>query len=590
MAFNPQNPVIVQSDKTVLLEVDNERYEDARDALARFAELEKSPEYVHTYRITPLSLWNAAAAGLSAERINDDLSRFAKYPVPDNVCVDITDYISRYGRVKLKLEDGKLLLESDDAALMTELGRHKLVDPLIKERLSPTRFRIDPAQRGHIKQVLLQVGYPAEDLAGYVEGARLELQLLNYCQATGDPFVLRDYQREAADVFYAGGAAHGGSGVIVLPCGAGKTMVGMAAMEQLQSATLILTPNTVAVRQWIDELLDKTTLTEDQIGEYTGDRKEIKPVTISTYQILTYRPRKRNGNGLRSEFPHFALFDQLDWGLIIYDEVHLLPAPVFRITAEIQARRRLGMTATLVREDGLEGDVFSLVGPKRYDVPWKELEAQGWIATAECHEIRISLPDELRMEYAMTPQRQKYRFSAENPKKIDVLEQLLHKHRDDTVLVIGMYLDQLETIAEEIDAPIITGKTPVRERRKLYQQLREGEINTLVLSKVGNFSIDLPDANVAIQVSGTFGSRQEEAQRLGRILRPKRNGLLAHFYALVTHDTVDQEFAANRQMFLTEQGYRYDILYADEVADFEPAVLATRARKDSRRALPVPQG
>lgn len=589
MAFNPQNPVIVQSDKTVLLEVDNDLYEDARDALARFAELEKSPEYVHTYRITPLSLWNAAAAGLSAQHINADLERFAKYPVPDNVRVDIADYIARYGRVKLVLEDGKLLLVSDDRALMAELGRHKLIAPLIKERLSATRFRIDTAQRGHIKQLLLQVGYPAEDLAGYVEGARLEFRLLAVCQATGEPFVLRHYQQEAADVFHAGGAAHGGSGVIVLPCGAGKTMVGMAAMDKLQSATLIVTPNTVAVRQWIDELLDKTTLTEDQIGEYTGARKEIKPVTITTYQILTYRPRKRNGTDLRSEFPHFALFDQMDWGLIIYDEVHLLPAPVFRITAEIQARRRLGMTATLVREDGLEGDVFSLVGPKRYDVPWKDLESQGWIATAECHEIRIPLPDELRMEYAMTPDRYKYRFSAENPIKLKVLQQLLHKHREDTVLIIGMYLDQLEAIAKAIDVPIITGKTPVRERRKLYQKLRDGEVNQLVLSKVGNFSVDLPDANVAIQVSGTFGSRQEEAQRLGRILRPKRNGLLAHFYALVTHDTVDQTFAANRQMFLTEQGYRYDILYADEVADFEPALLATRARKPRRRALPVPE-
>jgi DNA excision repair protein ERCC-3 len=589
MAFNPRNPLIVQSDKTVLVEVDNDLYEDARDALARFAELEKSPEYVHTYRITPLSLWNAAAAGLSAQRINEDLERFSKYPVPDNVRVDITDYIARYGRVKLVLEDGKLLLVSDDRALMTELGRHKLVIPLIQEQLSATCFRIDPAQRGHIKQILLQVGYPAEDLAGYVEGAQLELQLRDFCQATGEPFVLRHYQQDAADVFHAGGAAHGGSGIIVLPCGAGKTMVGMEVMEKLQCATLILTPNTVAVRQWIDELLDKTTLTEDQIGEYTGERKDIKPVTITTYQILTYRPRKGGADNLRSQFPHFALFDQLDWGLIIYDEVHLLPAPVFRITAEIQARRRLGMTATLVREDGLEGDVFSLVGPKRYDVPWKDLEAQGWIATAECHEIRIPLPDELRMEYAMTPDRLKYRFSAENPAKLDVLQQLVYKHREDTVLVIGMYLDQLENIARVIDAPIITGKTTVRERQRLYRKLREGEINRLVLSKVGNFSIDLPDANVAIQVSGTFGSRQEEAQRLGRILRPKRNGLLAHFYALVTHDTVDQEFASNRQMFLTEQGYRYDILYADEVADFEPALLATHARQQKRRALPVPE-
>lgn len=586
MSFHPQNPLIVQSDKTVLLEVDNDLYEDARDALARFAELEKSPEYVHTYRITPLSLWNAAAAGLTAERIIADLERFAKYPIPDNVRVDIADYIARYGRIKLIVENGTMLLVSDDEALMTEVANHKLIAPLIRERISATRFRIDPAQRGHIKRLLLQIGYPAEDLAGYVDGARLEFALRDICKFTGEPFLLRDYQREAADVFYAGGAAHGGSGVIVLPCGAGKTMVGMAVMEKLQCATLILTPSTVAVRQWIHELLDKTTLTEDQIGEYSGLKKDIKPVTITTYQILTYRPRRRGGKDLRSEFPHFALFDQLDWGLVIYDEVHLLPAPIFRITAEIQAKRRLGMTATLVREDGLEGDVFSLVGPKRYDVPWKELEAQGWIATAECHEIRIPLPEGRRMEYALAEPRQRYRIAAENPLKIEVVKQLLHKHYDDTVLIIGQYLDQLERIANIIEAPLITGKTSVREREKLFDQLRRGEIRRLVLSKVGNFSIDLPDANVCIQVSGTFGSRQEEAQRLGRILRPKRNGLLAHFYALVTHDTVDQEFAANRQKFLTEQGYRYHILYAEEVEDFEPATLATQATP-VRKALPV---
>ena len=586
MAFNPQNPLIIQSDKTVLLEVDNSLYEDARDALARFAELEKSPEYVHTYRITPLSLWNAAAAGLTTDRIVGDLERFAKYPLPDNVRVDIADYIGRYGRIKLVIEDGRMLLVSDDPALMVELGRHKLIAPLIRERISSTRFRIDPAQRGHIKQLLLQIGYPAEDLAGYVDGAHLEFALRDTCLTTGAPFVLRRYQQEAADVFYAGGAAHGGSGVIVLPCGAGKTMVGMGAMEKLQCATLILTPSTVAVRQWIQELLDKTTLTEDQIGEYSGLRKDIKPVTITTYQIMTYHPRRGDRRDLRSEFPHFALFDQLDWGLVIYDEVHLLPAPVFRITAEIQARRRLGMTATLVREDGQEGDVFSLVGPKRYDVPWKDLEAQGWIATAECHEIRIPLSEEHRMEYALTDRRNKYRYAAENPAKIEVLKQLLYKHRHDSVLIIGQYLDQLHTIANVINAPVITGKTAVREREKLYDQLRRGEVQRLVLSKVGNFSIDLPDANVCIQVSGTFGSRQEEAQRLGRILRPKRNGLLAHFYSLVTHDTVDQNFAANRQKFLTEQGYHYDILYADEVADFEPATLAVRATP-VRRALPA---
>lgn len=587
MTFNPQNPLIVQGDKTILLEVDNERYESARDALARFAELEKSPEYVHTYRVTPLSLWNAAAAGLTAAHIVGDLEEFAKYPLPDNVRVDIADYISRYGRTKLVLEEGRMLLVSDDAPLMAELQGHKLVAPLIQERVSATKFRIDPAQRGHIKQILLQIGYPLEDLAGYVEGAHLEFALRDTGQFTDEPFVLRQYQMEAGDVFYASGAAHGGSGVIVLPCGAGKTMVGMAAMERLQCATLILTPSTVAIRQWIHELLDKTTLTEDQIGEYSGLRKDIKPVTITTYQILTYHPRRRTGRSLRSEFPHFSLFDQLNWGLIIYDEVHLLPAPIFRITAEIQARRRLGMTATLIREDGREGDVFSLVGPKRYDVPWKDLEAQGWIATAECHEIRIPLSDDRRMEYALIEPRQKYRYSVENPAKVDVLRQLLRKHKDDTVLIIGQYLDQLDRIAKAIDAPLITGKTPVRQREKLFEKLRQGELQRLVLSKVGNFAIDLPDANVCIQVSGTFGSRQEEAQRLGRILRPKRNGLLAHFYALVTHDTVDQTFAANRQKFLTEQGYRYDILYDNEVEDFEPATLAGSHRSAHRALLPA---
>ena len=393
---------------------------------------------------------------------------------------------------------------------------------------------------------------------------------------------MRHYQREAGEVFYASGAASGGSGVIVLPCGAGKTVVGMAAMAALQTATLILCPSTVAVRQWISELLDKTTLTADQIGEYSGLEKQVRPVTISTYQIITYRPRKTGG------FPHFKLFDQEEWGLIIYDEVHLLPAPVFRVTAELQARRRLGLTATLVREDGHEKDVFSLIGPKKYDVPWKVLEKQGWIATAECHEIRLNLPDDLRMEYALTDDTQKYRFAAENPVKLRVLDQLLAKHRDDNVLIIGQYIHQLEQIAEHLQVPIITGETKVVDREKLYAQFRAGEITTLVVSKVANFAIDLPDANVAIQVSGTFGSRQEEAQRLGRIMRPKRNGLLAHFYSLVTRDTRDQDFAANRQLFLTEQGYQYDIIYENEVADFQPATLAAEALHLRPRHLTAP--
>jgi len=466
-----------------------------------------------------------------------------------------------------------------------------------------------------------------------VEGARLEFQLRAELAATGEPFILRHYQSEASEIFYAGGGPTGGSGVVVLPCGAGKTIVGLAAMEKLQTATLILATNTVAARQWIHELLDKTTLTPEQIGEYTGQRKELRPVTIATYQVLTYHPRKRSpqitesdpsdlegerlrprkrspqitesdpsdlegerlrahkrkeavtAQNLRDEFPHFALFDGLDWGLIIYDEVHLLPAPVFRITAEIQARRRLGMTATLVREDGREGDVFSLVGPKKYDVPWKQLEQQGWIATAECHEIRVPLPEDRRMEYALASDAEKYRVAAENPAKLDIVREVLDKHRDDTVLIIGSYLTQLHKVAEILHVPLITGETPLREREKLFEQLRRGEITLLVVSKVANFSIDLPDANVAIQISGTFGSRQEEAQRLGRILRPKKRGLLAHFYALVSHDTIDQDYSAHRQMFLTEQGYRYDILYDHEVADWMPATVAGEFLKVTPRIL-----
>ncbi|HLF27674.1 MAG TPA: DNA repair helicase XPB [Anaerolineae bacterium] len=580
MSLNPQNPLVVQSDKTVLLEVQNDLYEEARDALARFAELEKSPEYLHTYRITPLSLWNAAAAGLRADEILRALEQYSKYDLPPNVRVDIVEQVSRYGRIRLLRRNGDLAIESDDRALIAEIARHKTIVPLIKAQPNDRTLLADLIHRGRLKQALVAIGYPAQDEAGYTEGRPLPFQLRNPT-LTDQLFLLRPYQREAADVFHAGGAASGGSGVIVLPCGAGKTMVGMAAMAALQAATLILCPSTVAVRQWIAELLDKTTLTADQIGEYTGLEKQVRPVTISTYQIITYRPRRTGG------FPHFALFDREEWGLIVYDEVHLLPAPVFRITAELQARRRLGLTATLVREDGQEKDVFSLIGPKKVDVPWKVLEKQGWIATAECHEIRIHLPDELRMEYALTGEREKYRFAAENPSKLRVLDQLLDKHQDDNVLIIGQYIAQLEAIAQRLDAPLITGQTKVSEREKLFARFRAGAINPLVVSKVANFAIDLPDANVAIQVSGTFGSRQEEAQRLGRILRPKRNGLLAHFYSLVTRDTRDQEFAANRQLFLTEQGYHYDILYEDEVAAFTPAVLAAEAQHTHRPALPA---
>ncbi|MCL6512644.1 MAG: DEAD/DEAH box helicase, partial [Anaerolineae bacterium] len=509
-SYKPENPLIVQSDRSVLLEVDNPRYTEARDALARFAELEKSPEYVHTYRISPLSLWNAAAAGLTADAILADLEQYSKYPLPDNVKVDIRDAVGRYGRVKLVLADGRMLVTTDDTVLSEELARHRSFAPLVKGRLSQTAFEIDPAQRGHVKRVLLQIGYPAEDLAGYVDGAALRFDL-RPITLSGQPFELRHYQADAAEVYWAQGSAAGGSGVVVLPCGAGKTIVGIAAMHKAQCATLILAPNTVAVRQWIRELLDKTTLTEDQIGEYSGLKKDVRPVTICTYQVLTYHPRKKKGLGSEvpevgddgatapandfpaaspkasnrklpkiSEYPHMALFNSMDWGLIIYDEVHLLPAPVFRVTAEIQARRRLGLTATLVREDSLEGDVFSLVGPKKYDVPWKDLERQGWIATAECHEIRVSLADEDRMEYAVTGQDQKYHFAASNPRKHQIVSMLVAKHKDDDVLIIGQYIPQLEQIAKRLDAPLITGETPVRQRERLFQQFRAGEIHRLV--------------------------------------------------------------------------------------------------------------
>jgi DNA excision repair protein ERCC-3 len=563
--------VIVQSDRTVLLEVNNARYTEARDALARFAELEKSPEHIHTYRITPLSLWNAAASGMSAEAIVDALTRYGKYDLPSNVRTDVFEYVSRYGRLRLVRDGNDLLLTSDDVPLLAEIAHHKRFVGYIKEQRDEHTLVIDPALRGHIKQALVQFGFPAEDLAGYVDGAPLQIDLRAETVG-GASFGLRPYQQSAVDVFYASGGVRGGSGVIVLPCGAGKTVVGMAIMNKLQCNTLILTPNTVAARQWIQEISDKTRIPADAVGEYSGECKEIRPVTVANYQILTHRSSKSG------DFPHFHLFNERDWGLIIYDEVHLLPAPVFRITAEIQARRRLGLTATLVREDGREEDVFSLIGPKKYDVPWKELEQQGWIATAECHEVRIPLQPDQRMTYAIAEDRDKARIAAENPLKFGAMHQILEKHPDDQVLIIGQYIDQLNQVRDALGDPLITGKTPTRDREKLYEQFRTGEIRRLIVSKVANFAIDLPDANVAVQLSGTFGSRQEEAQRLGRILRPKRNGLLAHFYSLVTRDTKDQDFAANRQLFLTEQGYRYDILSLDDLTDYRPVTFQMSAR------------
>jgi len=563
--MNPINPLIVQSDRTILLEVDHPLHAEARDALAQFAELEKSPEHIHTYRLSPLSLWNAAAGGMDAPLILELLTRYSKYDIPSNIVVEIREYISRYGRIKLVRDGNLLLLTSNDVALIAEVMHHKRTQPYLLGQLDAHTIQIDASRRGHIKQALIHIGFPAEDLAGYTDGSPLPLQLRDQT-LTGNAFEPRAYQYAAAAAFYAGGAPSGGSGVVVLPCGAGKTIVGLATMADIQRATLILTPNTIAVRQWIQEIIDKTDIPPEMIGEYTGDRKEICPITVSTYQILTYRKKKqKNSNGAapaeptEEDYPHFALFGSYDWGLIIYDEVHLLPAPVFRITAEIQARRRLGLTATLVREDGREADVFSLIGPKKYDVPWRELERQGWIATAECHEIRVSMSEDEQLNYAIAEEREKYRLAAESPAKLDVVRFLVNRHRDDQILVIGQYLDQLNILAEELQAPLITGGTSNKQREKLYEQFRLGEIKHMVVSKVANFAIDLPDANVAIQVSGTFGSRQEEAQRLGRILRPKADGGLAYFYSIVTRDTRDQEFSANRQLFLTEQGYRYVI-------------------------------
>ena len=544
-------PLIVQSDKTVLLEIDHEQAQEARTALAPFAELERAPEHVHTYRITPLALWNARAAGHDAEQIMDVLETYSLFPAPQPLLIDIADTMDRYGRLKLiKHPAHGLVLETTDRAVLTEIRRHKKIKPMLGAEIDEDSIVVHPSERGRLKQELLKVGWPAEDLAGYVDGEAHPIEL----SQEHEEWQLRDYQEMAADSFW-----EGGSGVVVLPCGAGKTMVGAAAMSKAKATTLILVTNTVAGRQWRDELLRRTSLTPDEIGEYSGEKKEIRPVTIATYQVVT---RKTKG-----EFRALELFDSRDWGLIIYDEVHLLPAPVFRMTSDLQSRRRLGLTATLVREDGREGDVFSLIGPKRYDAPWKDIEAQGWIAPADCTEVRVQLSESERMVYATAEQSDKYRLAATTPAKNRVVKKLLAMHPEEPALIIGAYVDQLEEIAEELDVPVIDGKTSTAKREKLYQQFRDGEITTLAVSKVANFSIDLPGASVAIQISGTFGSRQEEAQRLGRILRPKPDGGGAFFYTVVTRDTLDADYAAHRMRFLAEQGYGYGIMDAADLPD-----------------------
>jgi DNA excision repair protein ERCC-3 len=541
-------PLIVQSDKTLLLEVDHPAAGDARAAIAPFAELERSPEHVHTYRLTPLGLWNARAAGHDAEQVVDALVRYSRYTVPHALLVDVADTMDRYGRLQLvKHPTHGLVLVSLDRAVLEEVLRQKKIRPMLGERIDEDTVLVHPSERGRLKQALLKAGWPAEDLAGYVDGEAHPIEL---DQRT---WQLRDYQQQAADMFW-----HGGSGVVVLPCGAGKTLVGAAAMARANATTLILVTNTVAGRQWKRELMARTSLTEEEIGEYSGERKEIRPVTIATYQVMTTR---RKG-----EYRHLELFDSRDWGLIIYDEVHLLPAPIFRLTADLQSRRRLGLTATLIREDGREGDVFSLIGPKRYDAPWKDIQNQGWIAPAECVEVRVTLTDAERMTYATAEPDERYRVAATARTKLPVIRSLVERHPDEQVLVIGAYLDQLDDVAAELDgAPVIQGSTTTRERERLYDAFRRGEERVLVVSKVANFSIDLPEAAVAIQISGTFGSRQEEAQRLGRVLRPKHDGRQAHFYTVVARESLDSEYAAHRQRFLAEQGYAYTIVDADDL-------------------------
>lgn len=548
-------PLIIQSDASLLADVHDPGFEEARAELSAFAELEKSPEHMHTYRLTPLSLWNAASAGMDAAGILTVLDLYGRFPVPDNVRFFVEDTISRFGKIRLldTDDDRRLFLDVPDQAVRQEL----LTNKRVSRYLTPhdiddlSGFLVELYDRGTIKQELIEIGYPVKDEAPLVDGDPLAMGLLERTANGQAAFTVRDYQDEAARSFYGTGRPGTGYGTVVLPCGAGKTIVGMKVMEIVGANTLILTTNVAAVHQWVDELLDKTSLNAEDIGEYSGDRKVIRPVTVATYQILVWRKDREE------EFPHFRLFTERKWGLIIYDEVHLLPAPVFRVTAEIQAVRRLGLTATLVREDGRESDVFSLVGPKRYDVPWKELEQRGWIAEANCYEIRIDLPDGMRIEYATADKRGKFRIASENPRKLEITRQIIENHREDSIMVIGQYLSQLNALAQALQAPLITGKTPNPERERIYAAFRKGEVQVIVVSKVANFAIDLPDASVAIQVSGTFGSRQEEAQRLGRILRPKRKN--SFFYSIISRYTTEEAFAASRQKFLTEQGYRYHI-------------------------------
>lgn len=594
----PTNPLIVQSDRSLMLHTvtakvdasgqplrdgdgnpvteEHPLFAGARDALAKFAELVKSPDYLHTYRITPVSVWNAAAVGVDFDSIVHSLCTYSCVPVPDSLLHEIGAWIRRYGLLRIeRAEDGprEFELVADDTAALAEILEHRTVRDVleVQGKGNDVRAFLDDLARGEVKQRLIRIGFPADDRGGYLDGDPLKIGLREVTLG-GAPFEMRPYQWAAAEQFHASGSVLGGSGVIVLPCGAGKTVTAMGVMSLVGMKTLILTTNTVAVRQWRDELLDKTELTADQVGEYTGETKDLRAVTISTYQMLTWRRSKT------AEFEHFAVFRSQNWGLVVYDEVHLLPAPIFRATAELQARRRLGLTATLVREDGKEDEVFCLIGPKRYDVPWKVLEGGGFIAEAHCVEVRVAFSDDHRRQYASATSRSQFRLASENPAKDGVVAALVRRHEGERILVIGQYIDQLRRLSKELDAPLLTGQTPNAKRTELYDAFRSGDLKLLILSKVGNFAVDLPDASVAIQVSGTFGSRQEEAQRLGRVLRPKSDGGGASFYSVVTLGSKDQEFAEKRQLFLTEQGYAYQIVEADEHGTLPDLGLSAQRR------------
>ncbi|UKS30038.1 DEAD/DEAH box helicase [Paenibacillus sp. HWE-109] len=554
MSWDPNLPLIVQSDLSILLETHHPDFEAVRGELSRFADLIKSPEHLNMYRITPLSLWNAAAAGMPVDQISACLQKYAKFGVPTSVLSSIRKYAQRYGLLRMEDVGNELYLVSDDTVVLKEICAYESLKKYVEDTRGERAIAISPVSRGILKQELTRLGYPVEDLAAYRQGEFLPIALRDDDEAETS-FQLRDYQKQAVDAFHRIDVE--GSGVLVLPCGAGKTVVGIAAMARCKCATLILTSNVTSVKQWKREILSKTGLDQDQVGEYSGSSKEVKPITIATYQILTHRGKKED------EFSHMGLFSQREWGLIIYDEVHLLPAPVFRATAEIQATRRLGLTATLIREDGREEDVFSLVGPKKYDMAWKELESMGWIAKVTCQEVRVPLSGMDRDHYGASGARQQFRIAGENTAKLDVISHLLIRHANEPTLIIGQYLDQLAHIAAHTGAPMISGSMPYDSREELYEQFKKGQLPLLIVSKVANFAVDLPDAAVAIQVSGSYGSRQEEAQRLGRILRPKKEGAAntAVFYSLISEDTKEQDFALKRQLFLVEQGYEYAITY-----------------------------